>query len=590
MMRRNTVSRDAIQQAGRGLMGVLCLALAATSAYGQRAQGALRGVGYGPSTSFLSNLPSHEIEYTLGGRGWGGFTTARDLARSVPPQRASYLAARGIITSLRAAAWQRVSPSDLAPGEKPTGLAAVRSIASLDFKKRGRFARLKETVLALAERAREKEELSLGQVSFGFRRFMYPLLLVDRPGVGYGFFSRTDLVGGGSVDPSVFLDPFTEDVQKSLGEEGFLDLMEALLGNRPPPGGPNFQGLYDTQLAALGNYLFNNGRYRWSGEAWRRLAERDPTNSTAARAYGLALLSQRRLRPAAEALRRSFRATKGWPGEFRIVGSNLQDVFPDPQVPADVRAEIGAQLEKKADPDLAFLLGFLDLFQGRWDEAKERLAPLAPQDEVAKGLLAVLERGAVAESIHKPVAADVRRLAGKITGLEEPALTPAERAELARTIREGPDSYEDHMRLGDFRFFMGEFTRAGEAYRHAHKASPEDPYALFALVHASFANGEFRQAGRYLDKALAIEPSWALFEFRLQEFYGNVEEYERHLANLERQVDLRPKSARLKFLLAYVYYFSGRFADATDLLAEVLRLAPGFEKADYFLRLARLQG
>jgi hypothetical protein len=39
-----------------------------------------------------------------------------------------------------------------------------------------------------------------------------------------------------------------------------------------------------------------------------------------------------------------------------------------------------------------------------------------------------------------------------------------------------------------------------------------------------------------------------------------------------------------------VYYFSGRFADATDLLAQVLRLEPGFEKADYFLRLSRLQG
>jgi len=560
------------------------------NAYGQRVQGALRGVGYGPSRSFLNNLPSMDIEYTLGGRRWGGFSTSRDLTRSVPPQRTSYLAARGIITSLRATRWQRVRPGDLAPGVKPTGLAAVRSIASLDFKKRGRFARLKETALALAERAREEEELSLGQVGFGFRRFMYPLPLVDRPGVGYGFFCRTDLVGGGTVDPSVFLDPFTEDVQKSLGEEGFLNLMEALLAGRPPPDGPNFQGLYDTQLAALGNYLFNNGRYKWAGEAWKALAERDPTNATAARAHGLALLARRRLRPAADILRRSFRATEGWPDEFRIVGSNLQDVFPDLQVLADVRSEIKAQLEKKADADLAFLLGFLDVFQGRWDEAKKRLAPLAPQDEVAKGLLSALERGAVAESVHKPLAADVRRLAGEITGLEEPALTPEERAELAQTLREGPDSYQDHMRLGDFRFFMGEFTRAGEAYRHAHKASPEDPYALFALVHASFANGEFRQAGRYLEKALAIEPDWALFEFRLQEFYGDIEEYERHLANLERQVDLRSKSPRLKFLLAYVYYFSGRFADATDLLAAVLRLEPGFERADYFLRLARLQG
>jgi hypothetical protein len=578
-------AREPIRFRVRLAAAVVCLLMAAPAALGQ---GRLRAIGEGPSTSFIYDLPSYGINRSLGGR--FTFTTARDLARSVPPTRASYLATRGVRAWLQQPGWRAVTLRDLDPGQKPTALEVVRSIASLDFKKRGRFARLKETVLALAERAREKEELSLGQVSFGFRQFMYPLPLVDRPEIGYGFFSRTDMVGGGTVDPAVFLDPFTEDVQKSLGQDAFLDLMEALLGNRPPPGGPNFQGLYDTQLAALGNYLFNSGRYRWAGEAWKVLTERDPTNATAARGHGLALLVQRRLRPAAEELRRSFRVTEGWPDEVRIVGSNLQDVVPTAQVLADVRDEVRAQLEKKTDADLAFLMAVLDVFQGRWDEAKDRLAGLAPDDEVAKGLLGVLERDAVAASVRKPIASDVRRLAGEITGLEEPALTATERAELAEALREGPDSYKDYMRVGDFRFFMGDFTLAGEAYRHAHKASPEDPYALFALVHASFANGEFRQASRYLDKALAVEPDWALFEFRLQEFYGDYEEYERHLKNLERQVQLRPDSARLKFLLAYVYYFSGRFADATDLLAQVLRMEPGFGKADYFLRLARLQG
>jgi hypothetical protein len=46
----------------------------------------------------------------------------------------------------------------------------------------------------------------------------------------------------------------------------------------------------------------------------------------------------------------------------------------------------------------------------------------------------------------------------------------------------------------------------------------------------------------------------------------------------------------MKFLLAYIYYFSGRFADATDLLAACLRADPKFQEANYFLRLARLQG
>jgi len=553
-----------------------------------RAQGGLHGVGGGPSDSFLSGLPSNNINQTLGSS--VGFSSAADLARRVPPQGASLLGARGISVSLQRSTYRPVTYRDLAPGVKPSGQLVVRSIASLDFKKRGRFARLKETVLALAERTRDTEKASQAQLALGFRAFMHPFPIVDQPKVGYGFFSRVDLVGGGTVDPSVFLDAFTEDVQKSLGEQAFLDVMEPLIANRPPPEGADLKNLYDSQLAALGNYLFNNARYQWAGKAWMVLTTRNPDNATAARAYGLCLLAQGRLDEAAAELRRSFQVTEGWPDEMRIVGSNLQDILPRPEDLTDIRDEVQARFGRKSDPDLAFLLGFLDVFQGRWDAAKERLKRLAPEDEVAAGLIAVLDRGAVAESVRRPVGEEVQQLAKGVTGLEEPALTPAERAGLARALREGPDSYEDHMRLGDFRFFMGDFNLAGEAYRQAHKANPKDPYALFAMVHSAFANGEFRVAGRYLQKALAIEPDWALFEFRLQEFYGDVAEYEKHLDNLERLVSLRPDEANLKFLLAYVYYFSGRFADATDLLSDVLRLEPDMRRADYFLRLARLQG
>jgi tetratricopeptide (TPR) repeat protein len=184
----------------------------------------------------------------------------------------------------------------------------------------------------------------------------------------------------------------------------------------------------------------------------------------------------------------------------------------------------------------------------------------------------------------------LRRVAEEMTGLEEIPLTREEREHLIEMLQTGAKTYEEHMQLGDFRFFMGDFTLAAEEYRAATKADPDDPFALFALVHASFASGEYRTAGRYLARALAREPNWGLYEFRLQEFYGNREEYRRHVADLERLVQLRPDSADMKFLLAYVYYFSGRYADSADLLAEVLRLQPDFQYADHFLRLARLQG
>jgi len=341
----------------------------------------------------------------------------------------------------------------------------------------------------------------------------------------------------------------------------------------------------------MGNYLFNNGRYQAAGQAWDVLAARDPGNATACRAAGLCLLGSRQFSRAAEVLRRSLTMADGWPATARITGSNLQDVFRDPRTLADVRAELDAQLVKvPADADLNFLAAFLDVFEGRWDEAGKRLADMAAADPVMKGLADVLARGAATETVRQPVDTALRRVTEAMTGLEEPGLTPEARQQLIAALRDGPKTYEDHMRLGDFHFFMSDFTQASEAYRAAHKMRPEDAFALFALTHAAFANGEYRQAARYVQKALAIEPNWGLFEFRMDEFYGDPSEFDRHVKNLERQVELRPQAADLKFLLAYVYYFSGRYSDAADQLAAVLRLEPGFEKAIQFLRLARLQG
>jgi tetratricopeptide (TPR) repeat protein len=550
----------------------------------------LRGVGRGPSQSFLQDLPSYGINRTLGAG--QSFSRAGDFAPPPTSERAGGMGSRGVYISLRRPTWEgidMVRPMP-GPGLGPISMGRVRTIASLRFENRGRFARLRETTLALAERTRQTEQGSLAQAAAGFRQFMFPLPLVDRPDLGYGFFSRLDIVGGGAADPEAFLAPFTADVQQSLGEKRFLDIAEALMNRQKLPEGLTLDALYDSQLAALANYLFNNGRYEGAAEAWAVVAERDPSNGVAARGLGLSLLATRQLERASQTLRRSLTLAHGWPDKVALAGSNLRDVFPNQRDLADARDELAARLERQPDSaDLALLTGFLQLFEGQWDEARVSLASIAAKDDAAKALLARLEAGAVAETVREPASDAVRDLAASMTGLEEPALSPEARAELITALRQGPATYKDYMRVGDFRFFMGEFTKAEESYRAAHKTSPDDAFALFALTHAAFANGEYTQAARYLQAALAIEPNWGLFEFRLKEFYGDPDEFQRHLTNLQRQVELRGSRAELKFLLAYIYYFSGRYADAAEELAHVLRLEPGFQAATHFLRLATLQ-
>jgi tetratricopeptide (TPR) repeat protein len=548
----------------------------------------LRSVGTGPSQTFETGLPSARMGIGLG----GGYATIDRFLGRPSPAGTSYLASTSIYAATVYGGWTPLGRGESAPGLAPTMLARVRSIDSLNFEKRGRFAKLRETTLALEERIRQSQQASMGQVSLSFRQFMFPFPLTDKPEIGYGFFSRLDVSGAGAISPEAFLAPFTPEVQQSLGEKRFLDLAQALLTNsRVPPDAMQMDQCYDPQLAALANYLFNNGRYAAATAAWAILTERDPTNATARRALGLGLLAQRQIKKAAAELRQSLTEATGWPDKLKVTGSNLQDVFPAERDLADARAELDAQLAKQPDDaDLNFLAAFLDVFQGRWEPAEQRLTKLAGADAAAKGLLGLLKNEAVAESIHRPAATALRRLADEMTGLEEQPLSPEAREQLIDALRKGPQTYQDYMRIGDFRFFMGDFTAAAESYRAAHKARPQDAFALFAMTHAAFANGEYRQAVRYLEEALAIEPNWGLYEFRIREFFGDTKEFDRELANLQRQVQLRPQSADLKFLLAYVYYFSGRYSDAGDLLAQVLRLEPGFRKADYFLRLAKLQG
>ena len=558
---------------------------------GLYAQG-LGGVGSGPSQGFVSGLPSNNINLTLSGS-VGGYTTAGRFFNRPASAGAGYLAAPGIDVDLMSTTYRPATIYDLAvgPGLGPLVGLKFRTIDSLNFDKRARFAKLRETTLALIEKIREVDQASLSQISVGFRHFMFPMPLLNQPDLGYGFFSRLDLVGAGTVKSDAFLAPFTQEVQQNLSEKRFLDAAQALLFARPLPEGMTLDQFYDTQLAALGNFLFNNSRYQAALEAWQILVERDKTNATASRGLTLCLLATGQTKKAAAEIRRSLSLMPGWPDKLRIVGSNLQDVFPGAKDLVGVREELLAQLAKAPeDADLGLLMGFLDLFQGRLPDADARLTKLAASDAAAKGLAEIIHRGGVAQSIKRPAQAALRRAADQMTGLEEPAMSPQARTQLIAVLKSGASTFEDQMRLGDYRFFMGDYAVAGEAYRAAHKLKFDDPFALFAMANAAYANGEYKQAVKYINMGLALEPNWGLYEFRIQEFYGDAGEALRHMKDLERQVELRSKAADMKFLLAYVYYFSGRYSDAVDRLSEVLQLDPNFAGANYFLRLARLQG
>jgi tetratricopeptide (TPR) repeat protein len=574
-----------------GVVAALVLAAGAQAfaAGGMPPSQGIRDVGSGPSQNFQSSLPSGNINRTLGST---GFTGASQFTGGPSGYSGGYGPGGAMQISLEHA-YEPVTlrTASSGPGFEPLVNLKVRTIDSLNFDKRARFVKLRETSMALVERIHQTEKGAPEQLSLGFRQFMFPFPLQDSKDLGYGFFSRMDLVGGGTVPSEAFLASFTGEVQQSLGEKSFLDITQAMLLGRALPEGASLDRLYDTQLAALANYLLNNNRYASAASVWAVRVERDESSSVAHRGLALCLLATGQAKKAAVEARRSLTTAPGWPDKLKITGSNWQDVFPSLRDLAEAQAELDAQLKTLPDdPDLKFMAGFVDLFMGNWKSAEDRLTALGAKDEAAVALLKALKGKAVAATIEQATNPAVRKAIQDRTGLEEPVMSLEVRRELAQALRSGPDSYEDRMRIGDFRFYMGDFTLAGESYRAAHKLRPEDPFALFMLAHASYANSEYQLAVRYLKGALALEPNWGLYEFRLQEFYGDESEYQKHLRNLERQVEMRPNGGDMKFLLAYIYYFSGRFTDAANLLADIMRKEPDFAQAGYFLRLARLQG
>jgi len=311
---------------------------------------ALRSVG---SVGSRRTLPSERLQTTLGYS--GTYATAGQFAA---PGGGGY---GGEVSAWRPITWNANTPG---PGVAPSYAIRFRTIDSLQFEKRARFAKLRESMLALSGRVRDLQERSLGPLRVGLREWMFPFPLQDRPELGYGFFSRMDLVGSGAVDRELFLAPFTAEVQQSLGEALFLETAEALLFARSLPAGVTLDRFYDPQLAALGNYLFNNACYAAAADVWTILVNRDATSATRRRGLALLLLAGRRLSQAATEARQSLTLAPGWPDNLHITGSNLQDVFPNASDLADAREELDAQLALKPDDaDLNFLMAYVDLFR-----------------------------------------------------------------------------------------------------------------------------------------------------------------------------------------------------------------------------------
>ena len=123
-------------------------------------------------------------------------------------------------------------------------------------------------------------------------------------------------------------------------------------------------------------------------------------------------------------------------------------------------------------------------------------------------LLALAGCGASAGKGKGPQAAGVGN-AGIAAG--DAALARGDRGEAGRqylsALNSGADAATAHTRLGDLYLGMGSYPQARDAYQQAVKANPKYAPALQGIGFALYLGGGREQAGPYLTKALALDPS-----------------------------------------------------------------------------------
>lgn len=134
------------------------------------------------------------------------------------------------------------------------------------------------------------------------------------------------------------------------------------------------------------------------------------------------------------------------------------------------------------------------------------------------------------------------------------------------------DAVEKAVRLGDLYFRAGKFDKAAASYMEAVTLAPEQAELYFLLSDALFAIGDFHFASYCIRTALELDSTLARSEADKREFYGNRDDFYRHLRVLERYLEEYPEDADAQLVLAYNRRFSQDPSGAQRALRRALEI------------------
>lgn len=161
--------------------------------------------------------------------------------------------------------------------------------------------------------------------------------------------------------------------------------------------------------------------------------------------------------------------------------------------------------------------------------------------------------------------------------IEDPAIGGSAAAATAPAPEATPAEMASrrHLDLGDFYFREMRYDDAAEAYLRALTYTPDDGSIHFVAADALFASADYHYAAYMIRKGLELDPGLAEIDADKRLFYDDPATFEGQVDVLRAYIEQKPFDAAARLVLAYNLRYSGRHAEAIEVLQKVLEIEPG---------------
>jgi len=154
---------------------------------------------------------------------------------------------------------------------------------------------------------------------------------------------------------------------------------------------------------------------------------------------------------------------------------------------------------------------------------------------------------------------------------------------VARGMKDTPDTYALHLRMGSIDLTQGQYAEARESFEKAIAEHPEITLGYIALAQGYMRDGKDQEAATVLASARKKLPPNAMLEYLYGLVLSHLSQPREAVAALQRSIALDSKIAESHYELGKLYLGQGDVQPARKEFEQVLTLAPQHANAHYQL-------